>query len=367
MSCQECKEHRLTHPVRKFQPAPLPVYCLALFSLICSATGAASAQTPQSTQVATAKPPDEADQLQQQLATAAGEPTSISAAASTNGQGPAGIVPITRGPNASLMTTSQHDSSDGWSEILTPNIAYRFDRHFSANLGLPVYAYIDVNSVTIERNKKGVATGAVGSLQPRKFLLGDTDLAAEFEAHPHFLDYNLTATLGMPTGDDAKGLGAGQFTYNFDNHFERQVFDWLTPELELGFGDSANLNNTLVRKSYTVVGDSAHFQVGVGISMPFDIVFTTDAYEDLPIGLQSVTSTTSNGKKGKQLQIVTSTTEESGIGEDNGFLNTLDIPLNRHITLSGFYNRSLRDKIDTAGFSLTFLLRGLPKDLTVEK
>ena len=35
----------------------------------------------------------------------------------------------------------------------------------------------------------------------------------------------------------------------------------------------------------------------------------------------------------------------------------LDIPLNRHITLSGFYNRSLRNKIDTAGFSLTFLLR----------
>ncbi len=65
----------------------------------------------------------------------------------------------------------------------------------------------------------------------------------------------------------------------------------------------------------------------------------------------------SKGKKGKQ---VTTSTQKS-IGEDNGFNNTLNIPLNGHVMLSGFYNRSLRNKIDTAGLSLTFLLRAAPK------
>jgi hypothetical protein len=115
-----------------------------------------------------------------------------------------------------------------------------------------------------------------------------------------------------------------------------------------------------VHKSYTDVGTNAHFQAGFNFSLPFDIDFETDAYEELPLSTQTVTSVTTNGKKGRQLKYITTSKEES-IGEDNGFVNTLDIPLNGHVTLSGFYNRSLRGKMDTAGFSLTFLLRAPPR------
>jgi hypothetical protein len=48
-------------------------------------------------------------------------------------------------------------------------------------------------------------------------------------------------------------------------------------------------------------------------------------------------------------------------GEDNGFITSLDIPLSPHLTLSGFYNRSLRDHDDVAGFSFTFILRAPPR------
>ncbi len=271
--------------------------------------------------------------------------------------GPAGIVPLTKGFNASLGTTSQHDSAGGWSSLLTPNLAYRFNRHFSLNLGLPVFTYINV------AKSKAVAGSLVlttTSLVPEHLLLGDTTLEGGFDAHAAWLDYNLTATLGMPSGDNADGIGAGQITYAFINHFEHPLGDFLVPNLELGIDDSPNLVDTRVRKSYTDIGTNAHFQAGIGLSLPYNIYFESDAYEELPLSTQTITSTTTNGKKGKQQKIITTTSQKS-IGEDNGFQNSLDVPLTSHITLSGFYNRSLRDKIDTAGFSLTFLLRAPPR------
>jgi hypothetical protein len=288
------------------------------------------------------------------VAQAAADITSTEDKASTNDVGPEGLVPLTRGFNASLVTTSQHDSSDGWSSILIPDLAYRFDQHFSLNLEVPVFPYVNVTRTANITGPNGVVTGTTTSQVPRHFLMGDSALIGSFDTHSNWLDYNLSTTLGIPTGDSSKGLGAGQVTYAVVNHFEHALNDYITPDLELGIDDSPNLVNLRVHKSFTDVGTSAHFQFGFGFSLPFDTYFETDAYEELPLSTQTVTSTTTKGKKGKK----TVTKSQESIGEDNGFTNSLDIPLNRHITLSGFYNRSLRDRIDTAGFSLTFLLRG---------
>jgi len=238
---------------------------------------------------------------------------SASDAAATNDEGAEGIVPLTKGFNASLVTTSQHDSNSGWSSLLTPNIAYRFDKHFSVDVGLPVYMYIDVDDTTAAAIVKGVYVPAKSTLVTDHLLLGDTTLNGGFDAHAKWLDYNLTGTLGMPTGDDAHGLGAGQFTYAFINHFEHSFNDYLTPNIELGIDDSPNLIDTRVQKNYTDVGTNAHFQAGFGFSFPFESYFETDAYEELPLGEQTVTSTTTNGKKGKQLKLITTSSQE-GIG-----------------------------------------------------
>jgi hypothetical protein len=310
-------------------------------------------------ELASAQDDTEVDTLTKQLASVVAEAGSTTASASTNDSGPLGIVPLKHGFNASLGSTSQHDSSNGWSSIITPNVAYRFSPHWSGNVGLPIYAHIEIDTAKDVVNKAGDVTSQAYVFKARSFLFGDTDISAEFEAHPRLFDYNVTTSLGTPTGDYPNGLGAGQVTYAINNHFEHPIGDWFTPELELGIGDSSNLIDSRVRQSYTVIGENAHFQFGFGFSLPLDINFTTDAYEDLPLSSQTVTSSTTNGKKGKQEKTIITTSQES-FGEDNGFLNTLDIPLNGHVTLSGFYNRSLRNKIDTAGFSLTFLLRSAP-------
>jgi len=266
---------------------------------------------------------------------------------STNGEGAAGIIPFVKGPNLSLVTTSQHDSSNGWSSLLSPDFAWRFNRRFSADVDVPIYTYINV-TVT-----KGTKLVPIYTLATEHFVLGDSSINGHFAANPSLFNYDATITLGLPSGNTAYGLGAGKPSYNINNHLEHS-FDFFTPDIEVGIGDNSSLIGTRVRKSYTTFGTLAHFQAGASIDLPFNASFETDAYEELPIAAQTLFSTTGKGKK----KVTTAT--GTSVAEDNGFTSSLDIPLNPHATLSGFYNRSLRNSIDTAGFSLTFFLRAAP-------
>lgn len=258
--------------------------------------------------------------------------------------GPQGIIPYVKGINVSLGTTSQHDSSNGWTSILTPDVAYRFDRHFSVDATLPIYDYINVEVTG------GTTQRPTYALVTKHFALADTELNGHFEVNPALLSYSLTATAGLPTGKKSFGLGAGQPTYNFLNHFEKS-FGIVSPDIELGIGSSSGLEGTRIRKSYTSVGTQAYFQAGASLALPRNVNFSADAYEDLPLAAENLYSTTGRGRK------KVTTAIGKSLSEDNGFLTSLDIPLNPHVTLSGFYNRSLRSRIDTAGFSFTFLLK----------
>jgi hypothetical protein len=273
----------------------------------------------------------------------------LSAAAAINDAGPEGLIPAVKGFNVSLGTTSQHDSSNGWSSILNPNLAYRFNRYFSIDAAVPVYAYINVYG--------NVATVAkpVYAYNSRNGVFGDTALSFEGDASFLSIDYNGTVSLGLPSGKTDYGLGAGQVTYNINNHFEKGWW-YFTPNLEFGFGDTSSLVEQRVVKSYVAVGPMAHFQAGTAVDLPFHCRFEADAYEELPLDKNLVYSTTGKGKK----KVTTATNIDPS--EDNGFITSLDIPLVPNVVMSGFYSRSLRDHNDVAGFSLTFLMRPPPRD-----
>ena len=270
------------------------------------------------------------------------------ASASTNDAGPIGIIPFVKGPNLSLGTTGQHDSASGWSSLLTPDLAWRFNRSFSADFSLPIYPYVTVDETS------GTKLRPIYTPATRTFLLSDSFLSAHYQANPRLLDYEATLTLGLPTGNSSYGLGAGKVTYNINNHFEH-TFGIFTPDLELGIGNSSQLVDRRIRRGYTSVGELAHFQAGTSVDLPFSMSFAADAYEELPLSAQTINSTTGRGRK----RVTTATSKSEG--EDNGFLTTLDLPLNPHTTLSGFYNRSLRNHLDTAGLSFTFFLRTPPR------
>jgi hypothetical protein len=276
----------------------------------------------------------------------------LSAAAMTNDSGPAGIIPVAKGFNASMGTTSQHDSSSGWSSLLTPNVAYRLNRYISVDAGVPMYMYINIDA------NVGTKTKPVYVYSPKKGAFGDTSLSFHGDATAWTIDYNGTVSLGLPSGNTDYGLGAGQVTYNINNHFERN-FDLFTPDIEFGVGDTSALVNQRVLKNYVAVGPMAHFQAGTAVNLPLRMSFEADAYEELPLDKNLVYSTTGKGKK----KVTTATNTDPA--EDNGFLTSLDIPLNRHVTMSGFYNRSLRDHDDVGGFSFTFLLKAPPQPLEI--
>jgi hypothetical protein len=271
-----------------------------------------------------------------------------SASATTNDAGPSGIIPFTQGFNASLGASSQYDSGNGWSSILTPGIAFRFNRLLSVNASVPIYASVNVDSNT------GTKAKPVYTSSTQHGVPGDASLAAHLDAHPVLLDYNATFSVGLPSGNTAYGLGAGKTTYDFNNHFEKS-FGIFSPDIEFGIGTSNSLIQSRIRKTYTTVGALAHFQAGTSIDLPLNLSFDADLYEVLPFNPSTIYSAARTGKK----KAAASTT--AGNAEDNGFDTSLDLPLGGHITLSGFYSRSIRNDDDTTGFSLTFLLKPPPK------
>jgi hypothetical protein len=284
----------------------------------------------------------------QAIAAGAGSETGgRSAAATTNDAGPSGIIPFTHGFNASLGATSQHDSSSGWSSILTPGIAYRFNPWFSLNSSLPIYAYVDVEANT------GTKAKPIYTPATKHGVLADASLAAQFDTHSSLLDYNSTLSIGLPTGNTAYGLGAGKVTGDINNHIEKSL-GIFSPDIEFGVGTSSGLIGTRVRKSYTATGPLAHFQAGTSIDLPLDMSFEADGYEQLPLNASTIYSITGIGRKKAN-----NTTSSSA--EDNGLTLSLDAPLGGHMTLSAFYNRSFRTSDDVVGFSATFLLKAPPK------
>lgn len=260
-----------------------------------------------------------------------------------DGTGPAGIVPAARGFNASLITATQHDSGNGWSSILTPGIAWRFNPTFSVNASVPVYAYINVVQ------NIGTKTNPVYVQQAKHGVTGDTALNGIVELNPELLSYNATFTLGLPSGNTAYGLGAGHVGYNFNNHLEKDL-GVFTPNIEAGVSNSSSLIPTRAHKSYTTAGTLAHFQVGASIDLLHNISLEADAYEDMPVSASTIYS---NKKK-------VTTTATTNTVEDNGLTTSLDMPINSHTTLSGFYTHSIRGQYTVGGFSLTFLLKAPP-------
>jgi hypothetical protein len=255
-----------------------------------------------------------------------------------------GLTSTIHGLNAGITFAGVHDSVVGWSTLATPSIGYSFNDIFSVDATLPIYMYRLAESIAPRPRRNAQLVNQRGEL-------GDVILSLHAQFIPNFAQYQVTAAVTAPSGDEAYGLTTGRVTFDVSNHFER-TFGRLTPIAEIGGGDSTALVNRTVNKNYTSLGPLAHFQAGLGIELLRGISFETDAYEQLPIGDQKIYGPSRNGKA----TVVTG----HNVTEDNGFTNSLDIPLDRHTTLSSYYSRSLRLHIDSVAFGISYILRTPP-------
>jgi hypothetical protein len=255
-----------------------------------------------------------------------------------------GISDSLHGWNAGATFSGVHDSVTGWATLFTPAVGYSFNDLFSVDATIPIYMYRLAESRSTHPKPTAQLVNQRG--EPGDIVVG---LHAQFI--PSLFQYQLTGAFTVPTGDKQYGLTTGRVTFDVSNYFERS-FGRLSPNVEIGAGDSTTLVNRIVTKNYTSLGPLAHFQIGLGIELFRGMSFETEAYEQLPIGDQKIYGPSRNGKA----TVVTG----HNVTEDNGFTNSLDIPLTGNFTLSGYYSRSLRIHTDTAAIGLTYVLRATP-------
>jgi hypothetical protein len=246
-----------------------------------------------------------------------------------------------RGWNAGVTFSGVHESTTGWATLATPSVGYSFNDIFSADATLPIYFFRLAETLSIHPRPDARLTTLRGEL-------GDLIFGLHAQFLPSLFQYQVTGAFAVPTGDETYGLTTGRVTFDINNHFERS-FGRFTPNIEAGGGDSTTLVNRILTKNYTSLGPLAHFQAGLGIDLIHGMSFETDAYEQLPIGDQKIYGPSRHGN-------ATIVTGHSAI-EDNGFINSLDIPVNGHLTFSGYYARSLRLRTDTAAMGVTYVIR----------
>lgn len=256
-----------------------------------------------------------------------------------------GVGTLLRGLNAGLSFSGVHDSSVGWYDVTTPAVSYTFSPHYSADASLSIYPYRLVqnqNPQIAQRLLK--ATGEVG----------DTLIGVHGSFNPSKFWNTTTASFTLPTGNSTDGLSTGKVTFDFSNRLERYA-KRTGLLVDLGIGDSSGLFNSVVGRNYNSLGPLAHFQTGVVLLLPGRSYVQSVAYEQLPLGSQTIY--TALGPPGSPAQPPVS---GSGMSEDNGFTTTFDIPLNAHLAISSYYNRSLRHRLDTVSIGVTYVLRGIP-------
>jgi hypothetical protein len=276
-----------------------------------------------------------------------------------------GLGTLLDGLNAGVTYSGVHSSSVGWYSVVTPAVNYNFSRHFSADANTSVYFHHPVLN-------PNPATAAAHPLVDGGTNAGDTLIGFHAFFEPGSLQDTVTASFTAPTGDRSNGFGTGQVTYDFSNHLER-YFNQLGLLLDLGAGDSSGLFNNLVFKDYNSVGGLAHFETGLVYWFPHRSYIESVAYEQLPLGSQTIYQIVARGEHirpdddhgggGAGGNPPTPTpppapTKISPVVEDNGFTTFVGIPLSNYFTLSGYYNRSLRQHLDTVSFGVTYVVRG---------
>jgi hypothetical protein len=155
-------------------------------------------------------------------------------------------------------------------------VGYNFTRHFSADLGVPVYFVSSASS--IKKNNPGAVSGVgIGSFF--------TDLKFNYPGQP--LNYTSTIHLTAPTGETKKGFSTGHATWNFSNHVDHAFGDF-SPFFNAGVGNSV-LDTRFFHRPFITFGYNAQFEGGIEYD-PGNFSFSVSAYDVAPWGNQTVFS-----------------------------------------------------------------------------
>jgi len=240
-------------------------------------------------------------------------------------------------------------SSDGQIFDLNSSTGYIFNQHFSVGVGVPIYFVYPSTTVT-GTSARASSTGDLGDFYGVASLSLDNPVAA----------YSTSFTLTAPTGNADRGRSTGQVTYDWDNRFDHEWFDRVTPYIDAGLANSIS-NTRFFKRPFITLGHLAHFEAGADIKLAKMLTFTASAYDVLPWGQQHVFSRIvrrgSSGLGGSGRRVFENNFETIGgadLTRDNGYSAGLGFSPSPLVDFSVGFTRSVPLHLNTLSFSVGF-------------
>jgi hypothetical protein len=271
-------------------------------------------------------------------------------------QAPAASGPPAKEAQATGMTlnTAFNGSADSDSSVYdwTTTTGYIFNKHFSANVGVPLLVVKGTTSTGTTTSNSGLGN-IFGQLQ--------------FADKNPVLSFGSVATVALPTGDSSKGLSTGRVTFDWTNQVAKE-WGRFTPFLSAGVANSI-FDSRYQSRPYTTLGTLAHFEAGTSFDLGRSLTISASAYDIATWGAQKVYSRVAGrgaggaqaSKHGRVYLDNAVTSGGSSIDRDNGFNADLDFNPWKYVDFDFGFSHSVHYQLDTfsfgVGFNLSSLLR----------
>ncbi|MGE5112465.1 MAG: hypothetical protein ACM3JB_16490 [Acidobacteriaceae bacterium] len=240
-----------------------------------------------------------------------------------------------------------HDSSAGWISEAAFTVGYDFNRHISVESGIPAYFIQDRTSD--------------GSSTQTSRALGDWFARVIFTPVNRPFHYAMALTGTAPTGNQDLGVSAGEATWNWLNHIDKQ-YSRYTPFAEVGFSNSV-AGDRYYQRSFTTVGNAATLRGGLAVHLLKFTSIEFSGYSVRGLGSQKMISRSvaagGVSSPGSQMghQPFNSQHVISGdatLANDNGFNTSLYIYPVQRVDIGVFYNRSQSYETNTVSACIGF-------------
>jgi hypothetical protein len=250
-----------------------------------------------------------------------------------------------------------HDSSAGWSSVISSTLGYNLNQTFAVELGAPFYLLTTTQATSSSGST--TTTTHTGSL-------GDAFLSLKAQKKSDVLDYSTAFTVTAPTGDTEAGVSTGRATFTWGNRLEHG-FDRITP-----FGE-ASIANSLTStprhpRGYTTLGAVSEFRGGAGFDLLKHVSLETSAYADVGYGDQKMYSRNvakgSSGsanatKHNREYAAAYLTSGAASLVSDHGLTADLSWNVTPRFDVGASYDRSLHYASDAVAFTLGVRLGGM--------
>ena len=134
----------------------------------------------------------------------------------------------------------------------------------------------------------GVPYYRVSSTSSSAGGLGDVYFTGFLRGRMAGTDFGTALTLGAPTGDRSKGLGAGKVTADATETISHRI-GIAKPWVSIGFANSV-FNNVGYLRPYVTDGKAGHFGGGVDLALPHKLAAGVAGFGLEPVGTQVVYS-----------------------------------------------------------------------------